>query len=342
MPTNDATSKPQWGLFPSTEDFAEWWGCRAIIHPNPDGYVDFVHDRQSYQRGCRHSNMKERKEDPEHAWECADCGYVYGLDPELTPEFKRHLDGNRGLMGRINMKGLNLADREASEWNEVLDADSSVIVVQLKRSGDYLLCGVTRRAPSFGRRVADALLALGIDATHEYPGYVSIAITPALGWNFGTVNGIWEGDLVAQGEVIGHAHCWHLWGGVPMPIPSTAIKTPEEVAQAINDSIEPRIWMTDEANQTVYAMRRDEMKEIIPILGWGCVIGDRCRGLNDLDREIIRRLRQLPSLPIPERPGVWLDRHHMASAAAAETHIETFGMNIGGPRPDLGQKPLEK
>jgi len=29
------------------------------------------------QETCLHNTMVERQDDPEHAWECADCGYVY-------------------------------------------------------------------------------------------------------------------------------------------------------------------------------------------------------------------------------------------------------------------------
>jgi len=29
---------------------------------------------------CAHKHQVERKDDPQHAWECADCGYIYGLD----------------------------------------------------------------------------------------------------------------------------------------------------------------------------------------------------------------------------------------------------------------------
>jgi len=34
-------------------------------------------------RDCQHNTMIERKNDTDHAWQCADCGYVYG-----TPNFQ--------------------------------------------------------------------------------------------------------------------------------------------------------------------------------------------------------------------------------------------------------------
>ena len=29
---------------------------------------------------CRHNAMVERMDDNVHAWECADCGYIYGTE----------------------------------------------------------------------------------------------------------------------------------------------------------------------------------------------------------------------------------------------------------------------
>lgn len=29
---------------------------------------------------CEHNTMVERVDDPQYAWQCADCGYVYGLE----------------------------------------------------------------------------------------------------------------------------------------------------------------------------------------------------------------------------------------------------------------------
>lgn len=34
---------------------------------------------------CTHAHMVERPDDMTHAWQCADCGYIYGKDPIPGP-----------------------------------------------------------------------------------------------------------------------------------------------------------------------------------------------------------------------------------------------------------------
>ena len=39
---------------------------------------------------CTHNVMTERVGDPVYAWQCADCGYVYGRDGETTRTFQSY------------------------------------------------------------------------------------------------------------------------------------------------------------------------------------------------------------------------------------------------------------
>lgn len=36
------------------------------------------------REACDHNEMTERKDDPDHAWQCAKCGHVYGQNPNLS------------------------------------------------------------------------------------------------------------------------------------------------------------------------------------------------------------------------------------------------------------------
>ena len=72
----------------------QWWNrdkgyglcgkCAVWIKKRPD--YDPEEFTQNYgEEGVHwmpfhHNNMTERKGDPNHAWQCADCGYVYGKD----------------------------------------------------------------------------------------------------------------------------------------------------------------------------------------------------------------------------------------------------------------------
>lgn len=46
--------------------------------------------RAETKRRCKHTEMIERPNDPDFAWECADCGHVFGHD---NPREKGDDDG---------------------------------------------------------------------------------------------------------------------------------------------------------------------------------------------------------------------------------------------------------
>jgi hypothetical protein len=327
-----ATGKPEhfFGLppSPSLPYYLECWGCRALVHspryepgrvriegkgvnrrqvhgPSrkvDDGSVDFLGDRQSTRNPSN--------------------------DDRITEEFRTLLNGaerGKGLLHRIAERGPKMQEEERAEWQETMP-DGSIVTIQLRRASGYLYCGATRRRASIGHRVMMALRKLGIDATYEYPGFVLIAVTPHLGWSFGTVNGIWEGDLVdsGQGAVHAHAPLYLNWTGaddagvgwLPIPASMEGEEAPGMIADAILHAITPLIDIRDERGENTYRVRTDELATIIAILGWTCVNDDRCQGLSDLDRTLIRRLNALPSLPIPEQTGAWLDRHRVATQEA--------------------------
>lgn len=51
---------------------------RLNRHDSANGTLEVIRALLARIDGCTHNNMVERKGDPSHAWQCADCGHVYG------------------------------------------------------------------------------------------------------------------------------------------------------------------------------------------------------------------------------------------------------------------------
>ena len=149
---------------------------------------------------CTHNRMVERPDNPAHAWECADCGYIY--DDSTRPDWTASPSLTALIDSVVPPSAAPLPIAALSASRVAPNAHSDVGTYSAGALLDYAaLC----------RDVAAALQGDGFPAFSQMMGGGTFCVivheTTRLDamWIFGTANDTWSGDLcfVENGELIG-------------------------------------------------------------------------------------------------------------------------------------------